>query len=88
MRLPILAALTLLVSAPLDAAESITAVPPAAGGAPGVRRLEDIERQEILAALKRHGGNRATTAAELGISLRTLYYRLDQYRSQGFDVGE
>jgi DNA-binding NtrC family response regulator len=45
-------------------------------------RLEDIERQQILAALDRHRGNRAAAAAELGISLRTLYYRLSQYKGK------
>lgn len=42
--------------------------------------LEDVERNHILAVLQRHGGNRAATAAELGISLRTLYYRLEKYQ--------
>lgn len=52
---------------------------------PGVepRRLEDLEREHILAALERHEGNRAATAEELGISLRTLYYRLSEYQKQG-----
>lgn len=38
--------------------------------------LEEIERDQILAALERHDGNRAAAAAELGISVRTLYYKL------------
>jgi DNA-binding NtrC family response regulator len=38
--------------------------------------LEEIERDQILAALERHNGNRAAVAAELGISVRTLYYKL------------
>ena len=46
--------------------------------------LEELERQHILAALHRHDGNRAATAAELGISLRTLYYRLTEYQRQGY----
>lgn len=45
--------------------------------------LEDVERQHILAALARNHGNRNATAAELGISLRKLYYRLAQYQKQG-----
>jgi len=44
--------------------------------------LEDLERVHILAALDRHDGNRAAAAAELGISERTLYYRLEQYHRQ------
>jgi len=45
--------------------------------------LEDVERQTILAALEKNNGNRNATAAELGISLRKLYYRLAQYQKQG-----
>jgi DNA-binding NtrC family response regulator len=51
------------------------------GGPP---TLDDLERQHILSALERHGGNRAAAAAELGISLRTLYYRLTEYAKQGY----
>jgi DNA-binding NtrC family response regulator len=46
------------------------------------RRLEDIERETILAALERHDGKRAAAAAELGISERTLYYRLKQWQGE------
>lgn len=46
--------------------------------------LEDVERQHILAALERHKGNRTATAAELGISVRTLYYRLAEFQRQGY----
>lgn len=44
--------------------------------------LADAERQHILAVLKRHNGNRTRAAAELGISRRTLHYRLAAYREQ------
>ena len=46
--------------------------------------MEVIERETILAALERNQGNRTITAAGLGISLRTLYYRLAEYQRQGF----
>ena len=58
----------------------------AASGAdaePPVESLEDLERIHIFAALRRHGGNREQTAAALGISVRKLYYRLQQYEQQG-----
>lgn len=42
-----------------------------------------IEKQTILAALNAHGGNRTRTAAHLGISLRTLQYRLKRYGVTG-----
>lgn len=44
--------------------------------------LADAERQHILTVLKRHNGNRTKAAAELGISRRTLHYRLAEYRAQ------
>lgn len=39
-------------------------------------RLDAIERKELLAALERHGGNKAEVARALGIHRTTLYYRL------------
>jgi len=48
--------------------------------------LHDVERAHILDVLRRHHGNRAQAAAELGISLRTLYYRLSEYQKQGIDI--
>jgi len=45
--------------------------------------LEEIEQRHILAVLNKNGGRRNATAAELGISLRKLYYRLGQYQRQG-----
>ena len=45
--------------------------------------LEEIEQRHILAVLNKNGGKRNATAAELGISLRKLYYRLGQYQRQG-----
>jgi DNA-binding NtrC family response regulator len=56
---------------------------PRAARANGGMSLEELEQQHILAVLEKHAGNRATTAAELGISLRKLYYRLSQYQKQG-----
>jgi DNA-binding NtrC family response regulator len=46
--------------------------------------LEAMERRHILEALARNDGNRGATAEELGISVRTLYYRLAAYERQGF----
>lgn len=51
---------------------------------PSEEKLADIERKHILDALEKNGGNRAATARQLGISVRTLYYRLDEYRAQGY----
>lgn len=46
--------------------------------------MMEIERRTILEALDRNEGNRTATAKELGISVRTLYYRLAEYQRQGF----
>ena len=53
--------------------------------APGVT-LEEVERQHIIAALRRNNGNRTATAQELGISRRTLYYKLEDYQKHGFVI--
>jgi DNA-binding NtrC family response regulator len=49
--------------------------------------LGEVERQHILATLDRMHGNRTATAAELGISRRTLYYKLEEYQKLGFYTG-
>lgn len=41
--------------------------------------LADYEKRIILEALKRNKGHREKTAKELGISLRSLYYKLKEY---------
>jgi DNA-binding NtrC family response regulator len=48
--------------------------------------LWETERQQILAALKRTCGNRTAAAQELGISRRTLHYRLREYRRLGYAI--
>jgi DNA-binding NtrC family response regulator len=60
---------------------------PATGAADNSgKTLEEVEREHILAALTRNNSNRTATAAELGISRRTLYYKLEEYERQGFEV--
>ncbi len=54
-------------------------------GAEGMT-LHDVERQHILAVLERNAGNRTATAVELGISRRTLYYKLEAYQNEGFKL--
>lgn len=56
--------------------QQVSPPPPPAPAGTSPRTLEEIERDQILAALERHNGNRAAAAAELGISVRTLYYKL------------
>jgi two-component system response regulator HydG len=52
---------------------------PASRFAPGLP-LREVERQHILATLEATGGNRTETARQLGISLRSLQYKLKEYR--------
>jgi two-component system, NtrC family, response regulator AtoC len=41
--------------------------------------VEGSERQAITAALRAAGGNRREAAKRLGVSLRTLFYKMDRY---------
>jgi DNA-binding NtrC family response regulator len=59
------------------------AIPADPAGADEASTLDEVERRHILDALARHDGNRARAAEELGISVRTLYYRLSAYEKQG-----
>jgi DNA-binding NtrC family response regulator len=58
----------------------------AASPAPSAVSMDEMERQLIFAALARHHGNREATAADVGISVRKLYYRLQQYQKQGLQL--
>jgi len=49
------------------------------------RPLEEVEREYLLATLRRFGGNRSRTAEALGVSPKTLYNKLRRY---ALDVGE
>lgn len=48
--------------------------------------LADAERWMIIATLRKCGGNKTRAAALLGVSLKTLYNRLNAYRAQGLEV--
>jgi DNA-binding NtrC family response regulator len=50
------------------------------------RRLEEIEREAILKALRKNNYNRTETARELAISRRALTYKLQQLRAEGTPV--
>ena len=45
---------------------------------PGVMTLRELEMEAIHDALERHAGNKPKAADELGISLKTLYNKLNQ----------
>jgi DNA-binding NtrC family response regulator len=48
--------------------------------------LRDVETQFILATLKHHDGNRTHAAKTLGISLRTLRNKINEFHSEGLEV--
>ena len=48
----------------------------------GTRTLHDIEMEHILKTLEKNGGNKPTTAKELGISLKTLYNKLNRWEDE------
>jgi two-component system, response regulator FlrC len=55
---------------------------PVIAGVPA--NMKDLERQHILDTLAKVGGSRKKAVALLGISERTLRYKLSQYRDEGF----
>ena len=61
------------------AAASILTMPPSTAAG---RTLHDIEMEHILRTLEKNGGNKPTTAKELGISLKTLYNKLNRWEEE------
>jgi len=55
----------------------------APGNGNGGQTLRDLQMQAIYDALDRTGGNKPKAAQELGISLKTLYNRLNQAAAMG-----
>ena len=50
------------------------------------QQLEEIERQAILQTLRKHHFNRTETAKALGISRRSLIYKLQRLRKMGYEI--
>ena len=70
---------------PVQSSSSATpAAPVVEGGA--TLKLDEIERSTILRALEMNEGNRQVTADILGISVRTLRNKLNEYRTAGVFV--
>jgi DNA-binding NtrC family response regulator len=70
---------------PLSPDANPATTPAGAAAATAAVTLAQHERQLIIEALARHGGNRSAAAAELGISRRKLHYRLAEYRTTDND---
>ncbi|HRX84253.1 MAG TPA: response regulator [Phycisphaerae bacterium] len=65
-------------------AEPAIRLPVDVDGERSARTVEEVERDHILAVLHAHDMDKPAAAAELGISLRTLYNKIHAYRQQGF----
>jgi DNA-binding NtrC family response regulator len=50
------------------------------------QKLQEVETQAILLALRKHGNNRTETAKALGISRRALIYKLQRLRELGHEI--
>jgi len=73
------------VAAPLAASplESVS-IPEGLAPQGAAANMKDLERQHILDTLTKVGGSRKKAVEVLGISERTLRYKLKQYREEGF----
>jgi DNA-binding NtrC family response regulator len=57
--------------------------PPTLAAVPtGARTLREIEMEHVLRVLEKHSGNKPAAAAELGISLKTMYNKLNQLQEE------
>jgi len=88
MRFDTPASLLLATAEAEAAAAPASALPEAASpgftdGTGSVLRLDELEKQAILAALRQTAGNRTQAATALGISIRTLRNKLQEYRDAG-----
>jgi len=82
-RAPVMPALPDVELPPPVAPEADAPAVPVTNGHGLVLRLDELEKQAIRAALRQTGGNRTQAAAELGISIRTLRNKLQEYRESG-----
>jgi len=53
----------------------------------GARTLHEIEMEHVVRVLEKHGGNKPAAASELGISLKTLYNKLNQLNERRKSAG-
>jgi DNA-binding NtrC family response regulator len=61
--------------------------PPAPEPMTSPRTLREIEMEHVLRVLEKHADNKPAAAAELGISLKTLYNKLNQLKEERKTAG-
>jgi two-component system NtrC family response regulator len=59
----------------------------ASSGEARARTLKEIEMEHLLRVLQKHGGNKAAAAEELGISLKTMYNKLNALAEERKSAG-
>lgn len=74
-----------VLAAPISAAAVVSAG--MTKSAKKVDNMKDLERDHILRTLAEVGGSRKKAIERLGISERTLRYKLQQYRDEGYFEG-
>jgi DNA-binding NtrC family response regulator len=70
-------------------APTLSLAPATAGALPGLgaRTLREIEMEHVLRVLEKHNNNKPAAATELGISLKTLYNKLNQLQEERKTAG-
>jgi two-component system, NtrC family, response regulator AtoC len=76
----------LLESSHFHFGDSLSPAQPQTGEETPAKTLEEAEKNMILKTLQENDDNRTKTAEILGISVRTLRNKLNEYRKQGLDV--
>lgn len=76
------------IDAPANAPATVSLRNPGAVESLVGRSMADVERDMILNTLDHCLGNRTHTANILGISIRTLRNKLNQYKDEGIDIPE
>ncbi len=71
-------------SDPVSSVLPVSTVETDSSAATTTTRMEDLERRHILETLAAVGGSRKKAIEQLGISERTLRYKLKQYREAGW----
>jgi DNA-binding NtrC family response regulator len=66
---------------------TLTFTPAPLPAVPSPRTLREIEMEHVLRVLEKHAGNKPAAAAELGISLKTLYNKLNQLQEERRTAG-